>query len=65
MVPVIELRGAILLGIDKDLNLIYVYISCLIGSSIVSIFVVLVFRQVIDCLRQRKYFNIVTGWILR
>ena len=63
MVPVIELRGAIPLGIAMDLNPIYVYLSCLIGSSIVSIPVVLVFRQVIDYLRHRKYFNIVIRWI--
>ena len=63
MVPVIELRGAIPLGIAMDLNPIYVYISCLVGSSIVSIPVVLVFRQVIDYLRHRKYFNIVIRWM--
>ena len=50
MVPVIELRGTIPLGIAMDLNPIYVYLSCLIGSSIVSIPVVLVFRQVVDYL---------------
>ena len=63
MVPVIELRGAIPLGIAMDLNPIYVYIICLIGSSIVPIPVVLVFRQVIDYLRHRKYFNIVIRWV--
>ena len=63
MVPVIELRGAIPLGIAMDLNPVYVYISCLIGSSLVSIPVVLIFRQVIDFFRRRKYFNIVIRWI--
>ena len=63
IVPVIELRGAIPLGIAMNLNPIYVYLSCLIGSSIVSITVVLVFRQVIDYLRYRKYFNIVIRWV--
>lgn len=63
ILPVIELRGAIPLGIAMDLNPTYVYISCLIGSSIVSVPVVLVFRQVIDYLRYRKYFNIVIRWI--
>lgn len=43
MVPVIELRGAIPLGIAMDLNPVDVYISCLIGSSLVSIPVVLIF----------------------
>ena len=59
MVPVREFRGTIPLGIYMYLNHIYVYLSCLIGSSIVSIPVVLVFRQLIDYLRYRKYFNIV------
>ena len=63
MVPVIELRGTIPLGIAMDLNPIYVYLSCLIGSSIVSIPIILVFRQVIDYLRHRKYFNIAIRWV--
>lgn len=63
MVPIIELRGAIPLGIAMNLNPIYVYLSCLIGSSIVSIPVVLAFRQAIDFLRHRKYFNIVIRWV--
>ena len=63
MVPVIELRGAIPIGIAMDLNSVYVYISCLIGSSLVSIPVVLIFRQVIDFFRHRKYFNIVIRWV--
>lgn len=63
MVPIIELRGAIPLGIAMDLNPIHVYLSCLIGSSIVSIPVVLVFRQVIDFFRYRKYFNIIIRWV--
>ena len=63
MIPVIELRGAIPLGIAMDLNPVYVYISCLIGSSLVSIPVVLIFRQVIDFFRHRKYFNIVIRWV--
>ena len=63
MVPVIELRGTIPLGIAMDLNPIYVYLSCLIGSSIVSIPIILVLRQVIDYLRHRKYFNIAIRWV--
>ena len=63
MLPVIELRGAIPYGIVMDLNPIYVYISCLVGSTIVSVPVVLIFRQVIDYLRYRKYFNILIRWV--
>lgn len=65
MVPVIELRGAIPLGIAMNLNPVYVYIYCLIASSLVAIPVVLVFRQVIDYLRHRKYFNQLIRWVDR
>ena len=63
MVPIIELRGAIPIGIAMNLNPLYVYIACLIGSSLVSIPVVLIFRQAIEFFRHRKYFNIVIRWI--
>ena len=63
MIPIVELRGAIPLGIAMDLKPIYIYITCVIGSSIISVPVVLVFRRVIDYLRHRKYFNKVIRWI--
>lgn len=65
MVPVIELRGAIPLGIAMNLNPIYVYTSCVIGSTIIGIPVVLLFRKFIGFLRNRKYFNKVIKWIDR
>ena len=63
MVPIIELRGAVPLGIAMDLSPIYVYITSVIGSSIVAVPVVLLFRQVIDFFRHRKYFNKVIRWV--
>ena len=63
MVPVIELRGSIPIGIAIDLNPIYLYFTCVIGSSIIALPVVLLFRQVIDYLRHKKYFNILIRWI--
>lgn len=63
MVPVIELRGSIPLGMAMYLNPIPLYLSCVIGSTIISVPVVLLFRQVIDFLRHRKYFNKVIRWI--
>ena len=65
MVPIIELRGAVPLGIAMDLNPVYLYITCVIGSSIVAVPVVLLFRQVIDFFRHRKYFNKVIRWVDR
>lgn len=63
MIPVIELRGAIPFGITINLNPIYVYLSCVIGSTIIGIPVVLLFRKFIDFLRHRKYFNKIIKWI--
>ena len=63
MVPVIELRGAIPLGIAIELNPIWVYIFCLIGSTIIAIPIILLFRHIIDFLRQRIYFNKLVKWI--
>ena len=63
MVPVVQLRGTIPLGIAMKLNPMYIYMFCVIGLSIISVPVVLMFRQVIDYLRHRKYFNKVIRWI--
>ncbi|WP_270659129.1 COG2426 family protein [Paraclostridium bifermentans] len=63
MVPVIELRGAIPLGMAMDLNPISLYLCCVTGSTIIGIPIVLLFRQVIDFLRYRKYFNKVIRWV--
>ncbi|MEF9991805.1 MAG: small multi-drug export protein [Peptostreptococcaceae bacterium] len=63
MVPIIELRGAIPLGIAMNLNPIYVYCICVIGSTVVSIPIVLLFRNIIEYLRHKKYFNKVIRWI--
>ena len=63
MIPIVELRGAIPLGIAMDLSPMYLYIVCVIGSSIISVPVVLMFRQVIDYLRHIKYFNKVIRWV--
>lgn len=63
MVPIIELRGAIPLGVAMNLNPILVYIFCVIGSTIIGIPVVLIFRKSIDFLRYRKYFNKPIRWV--
>ena len=64
MVPIVEFIGAIPLGIAMDLNHVYLYLFCLIESSLVSIPVALAFRQVIDYLRHRKYLNQVIRWLI-
>ena len=52
MLPVTELRGAIPIGIAIDLNPIGVYISSVVGSTLVSIPLILTFRHIINFLRK-------------
>lgn len=63
MIPIIELKGTIPLGIAMKLNPVYVYIFSLIGSTIIAIPIVLLFRKIIDYLRYRKYFNKIIKYI--
>ena len=57
MIPITELRGAIPIGIALDLNPIGVYVSSVIGSTLVSIPLILTFRHVIHFLREIKTFE--------
>ena len=56
MIPVTELRGAIPIGIAMNLNIVGVYIVSVIGSTLVSIPLVLCFRNIINFLRDRGLF---------
>ena len=51
MLPVAELRGAIPIGIAIGLNPIGVYIVSVVGSTLVSIPLILTFRHIIHFLR--------------
>ena len=51
MLPLTELRGAIPIGIAMDLNPIAVYIASVIGSTIVSIPLILTFRHILNFFR--------------
>ena len=57
MMPIVELRGAIPLGIALGLNPIGVYISSVVGSTLVSIPLILTFRHIINFLRTKKIFE--------
>lgn len=63
MVPIIELRGAIPLGIAMNLNPFYVYCICVIGATLIAIPIVLLFRNIIEYLRHKKYFNKIIKYI--
>lgn len=53
-VPVIELRGAIPVGISWGLNFGYVYICCVIGSTLISIPLIITFRQILHGIKRHK-----------
>ncbi|EQJ10720.1 small multi-drug export family protein [Clostridioides difficile P7] len=57
MVPVTELRGAIPIGIAMGLNPIWVYVFSVIGSTLVSIPLILTLRHVLQFLRGKKLFK--------
>lgn len=54
MIPVTELRGAIPIGIAMNLNPIGVYIASVIGSTLVSVPLVLTYRHVVKFMRDKK-----------
>ncbi len=56
MIPVTELRGAIPIGIAMNLNPIGVYIASVIGSTLVSIPLVLTYRHIVQFMRDKKIF---------
>ena len=56
MLPLTELRGAIPIGIAMDLNPIAVYVASVIGSTIVSIPLILTFRQILNFFRSVDMF---------
>ena len=56
MLPLTELRGAIPIGIAMDLNPIAVYIASVIGSTIVSIPLILTFRHILNFFRNIDMF---------
>ena len=53
MAPVIELRGAIPIGIANNLNPIGVYIASVIGSTVVSVPLILFYRHIVKFLRDK------------
>lgn len=55
MVPIIELRGAIPVGIGWDLNPIVVYIVCIIGNMVPVPFIYLFARKVLLWGKDKKF----------
>lgn len=63
MIPIIELRAAIPLGIAMELNPLLVYISCVLGATVVSIPLILTCRYIIDFLKAKKVLTKLTDKI--
>lgn len=63
MVPIIELRGAIPLGIGLDLNWLWVYVISVIGNCIPVPFVILLVRPIIDWLLHSRFFCKFGNWL--
>ena len=57
MIPIIELRGAIPIGVSMGLNPLIVYIVSVIGSTIVSLPLVLTFKFILNKLSEMRYFS--------
>ena len=63
MVPIIELRGAIPLGIGLDLNWFWVYMISVIGNLLPVPFVILLVRPIIEWLVHSKMFGKLGKWL--
>lgn len=56
MLPVVELRGAIPIGISYGLSTIDVYITCVLASTLVAIPLIIFFRKALYILKKHKVF---------
>ncbi|WP_286184179.1 small multi-drug export protein [Clostridium sp. CCUG 7971] len=65
MIPITELRGAIPIGISLGLNPIGVYIVSVIGSTLISIPLILTFRHIIHFFRGKKLFKVIVDKVDR
>ena len=55
MLPIVELRGAIPVGVGLELNWLWTYIICVIGNMIPVPFIILFIRPIIEFLLKTKY----------
>ena len=63
MVPIIELRGAIPLGLGLGLNWFWVYIICVIGNMLPIPLVIRIVRPLIEWLIHSRMFHKVGNWL--
>lgn len=63
MLPVIELRAAIPIGFSKGLNPIGIYVSCVLGATVVSVPIILTCRYILDYMKVKKILTILINKI--
>ncbi len=65
MFPIVELRGAIPIGVGLGLDLLKVYIVSVIGNMLPVPFIILFVRPIIEYLNKTKYFSKIAKQIER
>ena len=65
IIPIIELRGAIPLGIGLNLHWLWVYFICVVGNCLPVPFVIRIIRPLIEWLLKSKLFRRVGLWLER
>lgn len=63
MFPIVELRGAIPIGVGLGLDLLHVYVISVIGNMIPVPFIILFVRPIIEYLGKTKYFSKFANWL--
>jgi len=63
MVPIIELRGAIPLGIACGLNWLWVYFISVVGNLLLIPLVIRIVRPIIEWLLESKLFHKIGKWL--
>lgn len=54
MLPIVELRGAIPIGVGLDLNWLLTYIVCVCGNMVLVPFIILFIRPIVEFLMRTK-----------
>ena len=62
MLPIVELRGAIPIGVGFGLDLLRVFVVSVVGNMIPVPFVILFIRPIIEFLSRTKYFSKFANW---
>ena len=65
MIPIIELRGAIIFGIGVGLNPIFCYILCVIGNMLPVPIILLFVRRVLEWMKNVKYLDRIANWVFQ